>query len=77
MPDQLFTYYIENPLRIISINSQIWMGGRMVIRLAIDFGELVKVALKMGVRERGGKVVEVVYGLLGFVKCVLGVFLML
>jgi hypothetical protein len=43
--NQLFTYYIKNPL-IIYINSG--DGGVMVIRLFIDFGELVKVALKVG-----------------------------
>jgi hypothetical protein len=47
MPDYLLTYSIENSLIIISINSQIW-GGVMVIRLVIDFGELVKVPLKKG-----------------------------
>jgi hypothetical protein len=45
MPDQLFMYYIENPLMLISINSQSWVGV-MVIRLVTDFGKLVKVALK-------------------------------
>jgi hypothetical protein len=45
MPDQLFTYYTENPLMIISINNGCWV---MVIRLAIDFGELVKVVQKGG-----------------------------
>jgi hypothetical protein len=27
MPDQLFTYYIENPIMIISINSGSWGGN--------------------------------------------------
>jgi hypothetical protein len=55
MPVQLFTYYIENPLMIISINSWNW-GGVMVIGLVIDFGELVKVSQKRGGRKRGGLV---------------------
>jgi hypothetical protein len=33
---------------ILSVSSQNWGGGLMVIRLVIDFGELVKVALKGG-----------------------------
>jgi hypothetical protein len=51
MPDQLLMYSIENPLMIISINSQSW-GGIMVIRLVSDYGELVKVALKKFGREK-------------------------
>jgi hypothetical protein len=47
MPDQLFIYYIEIALMIISINSGSW-GRVMVIRLVVNFGELVKVALKKG-----------------------------
>jgi hypothetical protein len=46
MPDQLLTYSIENPLMIISIN--ILSCGVMVIRLVIDYGELVRVTLKKG-----------------------------
>jgi hypothetical protein len=44
MPDQLFTYYVENPFMIILINSGSWdrFNG---IRVDIDFGELVNVAL--------------------------------
>jgi hypothetical protein len=38
-----------------------------VIRLVIDFGELVKLALKNGVGNRGGWVGEEVWGVLGFV----------
>jgi hypothetical protein len=45
MPAQLVTYYIENPLMIFSINNRSWWGV-IVISLVIDFGELVKVALK-------------------------------
>jgi hypothetical protein len=41
----------------------------MVIRLVIDFGELVKVALKGG-RKMGGWVGEEVWGLLGLVALV-------
>jgi hypothetical protein len=37
-------YSMEIPLMIISINSRSW--GVMVIRLVIDHGELVKMALK-------------------------------
>jgi hypothetical protein len=48
MPDQLLICSIENPLMIISINSQSWGQEVMVIRLVIDYGELVKVALKKG-----------------------------
>jgi hypothetical protein len=51
----------------------------MVIRLVIDFGELVKVALKRGVGgKRGVWVVEEEWRLLVFWPlCVLGVFLLL
>jgi hypothetical protein len=73
MTDQLFTYYIENPLMIISITSGSW-GGLMVIRIVIDFGELVKVELKGG---KGWEGRETLWGILGFVACVcLGVFLL-
>jgi hypothetical protein len=44
MPDQLLMYSVENPLMIISIT--VGGGEVMVIRLVIDYGELVKVALK-------------------------------
>jgi hypothetical protein len=53
MSDKFLMYCIENPLMIISINSQSW-GRVMVIRLVIDYGELVKVALKKR-REYGKK----------------------
>jgi hypothetical protein len=49
MPNQLFTYYIENPLMIISINSESW--GVMVIRLDIEIYDIVKGALKEEVRK--------------------------
>jgi hypothetical protein len=52
MPDQLLTYYIENPLIIISINTESWWRV-IVIRLAIDLGELVK-AVKKGNGKRDG-----------------------
>jgi hypothetical protein len=65
MPNQLFTYYIENPLMIKSVNSRSW--GVMVIRLVIDVGELVKVTLKRRGRKGEG---EEVWGLLGFVALV-------
>jgi hypothetical protein len=35
MPDQLFTYYIENPLVIISIKCGNW-GGVMVVWIEIE-----------------------------------------
>jgi hypothetical protein len=50
MTYQLFAYYIGNPLMIISINCGRWRV--VVIRLVIDFGELVKVALKGEVGKR-------------------------
>jgi hypothetical protein len=53
MPDQLFTYYIENTLMIISIN-RVW-GRVMVIKLVIDFGKLIKVALKRGMGKGMGE----------------------
>jgi hypothetical protein len=52
MPGQLCTYYIENPLMVISINSGSW-GGVMVIRVVIYFGELAKVKLKSGAMGKG------------------------
>jgi hypothetical protein len=36
MPDQLFPYYLANPLVIISINSGHGVGVLMVIRLDIE-----------------------------------------
>jgi hypothetical protein len=44
--------------------------GIMVIKLVIDLGELVKVALKKGGWKKGGLVGEEVWGLLGFVALV-------
>jgi hypothetical protein len=35
MPGQLFTYYIENPLVTISINSRSWGGNGYLSRLRI------------------------------------------
>jgi hypothetical protein len=67
MPDQLFIYYIEIALMIISINSGSW-GRVMVIRLVVNFGELVKVALKKGGKKRMDG--EEVWGQLGFVAFV-------
>jgi hypothetical protein len=55
MPDHLLMYYIENPLMIISINSWNFLaGGVMVVRLVIDFGELVNVTLNGGAGKRVG-----------------------
>jgi hypothetical protein len=43
----------------------------MVIRLVIDFGELVKVALRRGVDGKRGRLVgEVAWALLSFVNLV-------
>jgi hypothetical protein len=69
MPDQLFTYYIENHLLIIFINSGIW-GGR-VIWLDIEIwvpgkGDTIKGGLGIGVGAWG----EEVWGLLGFMALV-------
>jgi hypothetical protein len=50
MLDQLFTYYIENSLVIIFINSGSW-GRVMVIRLDIEIWEIGK----GGTKKRGGK----------------------
>jgi hypothetical protein len=71
MPDQLLTYYIENPLMIISINSGNWR--LMVIRLAIETRVIGKgVTKKRGVKRGvGGKR----YG--GCWVLCLGVFLLL
>jgi hypothetical protein len=52
MPDQLFTYSIENLLMILSVNGQS-SGVVMVIRLLIDTEELDKVVLKKGVDGKG------------------------
>jgi hypothetical protein len=48
----LFTYFIENPLVIISINSV--LGWVMVIRLDIEIWEIDKGGTKRGGRKRGG-----------------------
>jgi hypothetical protein len=70
MPDQLFTYYIENPLVITSINSGSW-GRVMVIRLNIEIWEGGKVSPKRGWGwEKGGLVQREACGLLGFVALV-------
>jgi hypothetical protein len=52
MPDQLFTYYIGNPLVIISINSGSWDGCNGYLARDRNVGN-VKVALKVGVKRRG------------------------
>jgi hypothetical protein len=46
MPDQVFIYYIEDLLVILSIKSGCW--GTILIRLDMKFGKLVKMALKGG-----------------------------
>jgi hypothetical protein len=63
MSDQLFIYYIENPLMIISVNSGSW-GGVMVIRL---LGGIGKGGTKKDGWVKGAWVGEEVWGLLGFV----------
>jgi hypothetical protein len=55
MPDQLFTYYIDNPL-VMSINSGSW-GGR-VIWIQIETWVILKGGAKRGhkrVRVSGGR----------------------
>jgi hypothetical protein len=52
MPDLLFTYYIENSLVIISINSGSW--GVMVIRLDIEIWVIGKGGTKWGVGKGVG-----------------------
>jgi hypothetical protein len=49
MPDQLFTYYLENPLVMVSINSRSW--GIMVFRLDIKIWETGTGGTKMGMRK--------------------------
>jgi hypothetical protein len=65
MPDQLFIYYIENPLVIISINGG--NGEIMVIRLEIETGAIGKGGTKREGQKKKVCVGEVVWGLLGFV----------
>jgi hypothetical protein len=69
MPDLLFTYYIENPLVIMSINSQHWGEGVIVIKLDIEIWVIGKDGTK---KEGAGKGLggEEVRGLLGFVALV-------
>jgi hypothetical protein len=49
MPDQWFTCYIINPLMIISVNSHSWGDDGY----QTSYGELVKMALKIGSGKRG------------------------
>jgi hypothetical protein len=51
MPDQLFTYHVENPLVIISIISGIWGIG--VIRLDIEICVIGKGGTELGVARKG------------------------
>jgi hypothetical protein len=53
MPDQLFTYYIENALVTISINSGIW-GVVMIIRIHIEIWVISKGGTKKVGNEGGG-----------------------
>jgi hypothetical protein len=46
MLDEVFTYYVENPLVIISINNGSW--GVMVIRLDIETLVIGKGGIKKG-----------------------------
>jgi hypothetical protein len=64
MPDQLFTYYIESPLVIISINN--WSWGIIAVWPEIE----TCIIDKGDARREGGKGVwerEEIWGLLGFV----------
>jgi hypothetical protein len=71
MSDQLFTYYIENPWMIISINSGSWGGGEvMAIRLDVETWVIGKGGTKKKVWEKGGWVGEEIWGLLSFVALV-------
>jgi hypothetical protein len=53
MPDQLFTYDIENALAIISINSGIWVFV-MIIRLDIEIWVISKGCTKKVGNKGGG-----------------------
>jgi hypothetical protein len=53
VPDQLFTYYIENPLVIISINTG--SLGEMVIKLDIEIWEIGKDGTKRGLGKGVGR----------------------
>jgi hypothetical protein len=54
MPDQLITYYIQKSLDGYIYKQWDLGGWVMVIRLAVDFGELVNVALTGGIKVVGG-----------------------
>jgi hypothetical protein len=70
MPDLVFTYYIEIPLVIISINNGSCCGGAIVIMLDIEICLFGKDGIKKGDKERGGWVAEEIWRLLGFVALV-------
>jgi hypothetical protein len=53
MPDQLFPYYLANPLVIISINSGHGVGVLMVIRLDIEIYVIDKGGTKTRDVSRG------------------------
>jgi hypothetical protein len=53
MSDQLFTYYIEIPLVVISINSGSW--GVMVIMLDIETWVIGEGGIKMGRCKRASE----------------------
>jgi hypothetical protein len=66
MPDQLFTYHIENPLVMISLNSGS-LGWVMVIRLEIETWVIGKGGTKKRKQKRGGWLGEEMWGLLDLV----------
>jgi hypothetical protein len=69
MLDQLFTYYIENPLVIISINRELGVQI-MVIRLDIEIWVFGKGGSTRGGRKRVGWVGKKLWELLDFVALV-------
>jgi hypothetical protein len=77
MPDQLFTYYIENPLVIISINRGSRRGDGFC--LEIETWVIGKGGAKRRVRRGAGSMGKEVWELLGFgyLVCVLGIVLLL
>jgi hypothetical protein len=53
MPDQLFRYYIENPLVIVSISVGVGKGGGVVIRIDVEIWAIGKGGIKRGKQKRG------------------------
>jgi hypothetical protein len=52
MPAQLFTYYIEDPLVVLSLNNGSW--GLMFVRLAIEIWGVHQGGTKREYRKWGG-----------------------